>query len=70
MIEYRLPHAGSARVEIYDALGQRVEVLTDGWQAAGAHTVGWNGRRHASGTYYYRLVTQGYQETRKMLLLR
>jgi len=70
MIEYRLPRGGNARVEIYDNIGQRITVLVDGTHAAGAHTVGWDARHQASGTYYYRLLTNGFQETRKMVLLR
>ncbi|HLA62841.1 MAG TPA: kelch repeat-containing protein, partial [Rhodothermales bacterium] len=35
---------GTARVEVYDALGRRVAVLHDGTLAAGVHTLDWDGR--------------------------
>jgi len=70
LIEYRLPQAGGARIEIYNAHGQIVDVLVDGWRASGAHVVSWDAGHRASGTYFYRFMTEGFQETRKMLLVR
>ena len=70
MIEYRLPKAGDARIEIYNARGQLVEVLADRWHAAGSHMVTWDAGQRASGTYFYRFLASGFQESRKMLLVR
>ena len=70
VIEYRLPRPGNVRIEVFDGLGQRVDVLVDGRRAAGAHTVGWDAAHRASGAYTYRLVTPGYSQTRRMVLVR
>ena len=70
LIEYRLPQAGDARIEIYNARGQLVEVLVDRWHANGSHVVAWDAGHRASGTYFYRFLTGGFQESRKMLLVR
>ncbi len=70
LIEYRLPRADHARVEIFNARGQLVEVLRDGWHAGGAHVVSWDSGRRATGTYFYRFSTSGFQQSRKMLLVR
>ena len=70
LIEYRLPQSGHARIEILNARGQLVEVLKDGWHAGGAHVVSWDSGRRATGTYFYRFVTSGFRESRKMLLVR
>jgi hypothetical protein len=70
LIEFRLPQPGHVRVEVFNAVGQRVDVLADGYHVAGAHTVAWNAGRRASGTYTYRLFTQGLVETRHMVLIR
>lgn len=69
-IQFSLPQATDVRLEIYNNAGQLVEVLTDGHRAAGTHAVSWDAGRRASGTYFYRLVTPGFQETRKMVLVR
>ena len=70
MIEYRLPQAANARIEILNLRGQVVEVLRDGWHAAGSHAVSWDSGRRATGTYFYRFLSDGFQQSQKMLLLR
>jgi uncharacterized protein (DUF362 family) len=70
LIEYRLPAAGNARIEIYNAQGQIVDVLVDSWHSGGAHVATWDAGQRASGTYFYRFMTEGFQEARKMLLVR
>lgn len=70
LIEYRLPHAGRVRVEVFNSVGQRVDVLVDAHRAAGAHTVAWDASRRASGSYTYRLLTEGFSQTRSMVLVR
>ena len=69
LIEYRLPQAGDARIEIYNTRGQLVEVLADRWHAAGSHVITWDAGNRASGTYFYRFLTHSFQESRKMLLV-
>ena len=59
---------------IYNLVGQKVRTLVQGLQAAGEHTVEWDGRdsdgqRLESGMYLYRLKTPVFSQTRKMMLL-
>lgn len=70
LIEYRIPRDGRVRLEIYNARGQVVDVLVDGWRAGGNHVANWEAGRHASGNYFYRFRTEGFEETRKMVLVR
>jgi len=70
VIEYQIPRDGYVSLEVYTSSGQRVEVLVDGWQTRGAHMASWNARNKASGTYFYRFRTEGFEETRRMVLVR
>ena len=70
LIEYHIPRDGRVRLEIYNARGQVVDVLVDSRRAGGNHVANWEAGRHASGTYFYRFRTEGFEETRKLLLLR
>ena len=70
LIEYQLPRYEHVTLEVYNARGQRIDVLVDSRRPSGAHAVAWNARRRASGTYFYRFRTEGFQEVRKMLLVR
>ncbi|MBU8934825.1 MAG: T9SS type A sorting domain-containing protein [candidate division Zixibacteria bacterium] len=74
-IGFNLPKSSKARLEVYNIMGQRVAVLADRTFEAGRHIVQWHstdshGSRVASGVYFYRLETEGFTETKKMLLLK
>jgi M6 family metalloprotease-like protein len=63
------------RLNVYNIRGQRVRTLVNGMYIAGEHSVVWNGtddsgRSVGSGIYFYRMTTDGYSETRKMILLK
>ncbi len=74
-LTFLLPHRSDVTLVVYDVLGREVAVLAKGQFEAGTHPVRWegtdeNGRRAASGTYFCRLTTGPYAETRKMVLAR
>ena len=79
-IPYHLAESTDVRVNIYDAQGVLVRVLTLGHQMAGYYTsrsraAYWNGRntlgeRVASGIYFYQLQTDAISPMRKMVILK
>ena len=74
-IGYQVSEKSQVHLEVYNMLGQRILVLVDQEQEAGSHTVSWNGtdaagRPLASGVYLYRLRANGFNATRKMVLVR
>ncbi|MCP3995000.1 MAG: T9SS type A sorting domain-containing protein [bacterium] len=73
-IRFDLPRAGQVRLDIFDVTGRRITTLVDESREAGQYTSTWRGSDDAgqpvsSGMYFYRLSTDGFNETRKMLLL-
>ncbi|MCB9514488.1 MAG: hypothetical protein H6694_09290 [Candidatus Latescibacteria bacterium] len=74
-ISFSLPRAMRVTVEILDAAGRHVDTLFAGELPEGGHALTWNGadgqgRAQASGLYLYRLCGDGWQRTRRMLLLK
>lgn len=69
-ISFSLPEAGHVILDVYNISGQRVAVLADGLYSVGSHSVTWDASGMASGIYLYRLVTDDYAETKKMILLK
>ena len=63
-IDYELPRSASVRLSVHDAQGRCVATLAAGTQAAGRHSVSWDGRdaagreRH-TGFYMVRLGMTG-----------
>ena len=75
VIEYRLPEAGEARLQVFDAAGRLVRTLAEGRIEAGSHLATWDGRDHsgravAAGVYLYRFQSPAGTLTRKMTLTR
>ena len=69
-IDYSLPENARVQLEVYNLLGQQVNVLVDKYQQAGRYTVRWNASDLSSGVYFYRIKTPGFTEVRKMTLLK
>ena len=68
VIPYELASGGYVRLEVFNLLGQRVAMLVDGAQGAGAHTAVWKASVSA-GVYLYRLTVDGQQQTGRMVLV-
>ena len=67
-IFFALPQRGQVGLVIYNTAGRRVKVLVSEEMESGLHSILWNGenqqgRRVASGVYYYRLVAEGFEQT-------
>jgi predicted secreted protein len=74
-IKYSLLKSGNVKVNIYDVLGKKVKELVNKKQNAGYHQVIWNGTNMqnelvSSGIYYYQIVTEDFQDIKKMILVR
>jgi predicted extracellular nuclease len=69
-IRYMVPMAGKVSLKVYNLLGQVVETLVDQQQSAGSFVVVFNASRLSSGTYFYKLETEKYSVTKKMMLLK
>ncbi|MFQ6007665.1 MAG: T9SS type A sorting domain-containing protein [Candidatus Zixiibacteriota bacterium] len=69
-IAFDLPEPAHVKLTIYNVLGQTVETLMERDMEAGSHTVTWDARKNASGVYFYRITTNNFTDTKKMLLLK
>ena len=69
-IEYQLPNAGQVILTVSNLRGEEITRLIDKHQPAGKYQVLWNASHSSSGIYFYRLQSDGFVQTRKMLLLK
>ncbi len=69
-IEYELPTEQHIRLSVFNVLGQMVATLVDDNVAAGRYSVTFDGRSVGSGTYFYRMETGNFTETRKLVILK
>jgi hypothetical protein len=74
-VRFTVGRTGPVRLDVYDVLGRQVRNLTDGVREPETYVVRWDGndergRRVGSGVYFYRLSAPGFEQVRKMTLLR
>jgi hypothetical protein len=69
-IPFYLTRTSKISLRIYNASGQLVRQLRRDIFAAGQHQISFSAENLSSGVYFYRLVSQNGQITRKMLLLK
>ena len=74
-IKYFLSEATDVELVIINVLGERVKTLVSSAQAAGEHSIIWDGRNQygsqvSSGIYFYKMTAGGATETRKMVMMK
>jgi photosystem II stability/assembly factor-like uncharacterized protein len=69
-IEFQLPEISSARLTVYNILGEKITELVNEKLNAGYYEYTFNGEQFPSGTYIYTLNSEKYNEARKMILLK
>jgi Secretion system C-terminal sorting domain/F5/8 type C domain len=70
-IQVRMKESGSARLNVYNILGERVLAVLDTELSAGVHEVSIDGSRLGSGVYIYKLdVDNNFSQIKKMNLIK
>jgi len=75
VIDYSLPAQSRVKIIIYNLIGQEIKTIVDAEQAAGDYSITWNGTdadeiEVASGIYLYKIFSDQFVSSRKMIHLR
>ncbi|RPI16577.1 MAG: T9SS C-terminal target domain-containing protein [Ignavibacteriae bacterium] len=70
IINYQLPMSSDVKLKIYDVVGREVDVLINQKQNAGTYEVEWNASNYPGGVYFYKIFTNDFSETKKMVLIK
>lgn len=68
-IFFILPKACHVELNVYNVQGQKVATLLSAYRAAGSYQVEWNAQYEPSGVYIYRMQTETFVHSRKMVLV-
>ncbi|MCL1827500.1 MAG: T9SS type A sorting domain-containing protein, partial [Candidatus Cloacimonetes bacterium] len=74
-IKFGLKEDSKVNISIYNIKGQKVRTLTNEFMLKGNHSVVWHGKDDkekdvASGIYFYRMTTDHFTATKKMVLMK
>ena len=69
-IEFALPRSSFVTLSVFNMLGERVATIVSDRMNPGTHTVRWDATGQPSGVYFYRLEAEGFNQTRRLIVLR
>ena len=69
------PGGGHVSIRIYDVAGRLVRTLVDGVETPGRKSVTWDGQSNggqmvSTGVYFYRMTAPGFEQNRKMVIMK
>lgn len=70
VINFSIPKTSKIELSVYNVLGQKVATLLNKELAAGSYKYDFNASNLTSGIYFYKLQTENYSQTKKMMLLK
>ncbi|MEA1973668.1 MAG: T9SS type A sorting domain-containing protein, partial [Candidatus Cloacimonadota bacterium] len=69
-ISFGLKTDSNVRIDVFNMKGQKVETICDGHKNAGYHSINFVADQYSSGVYFYKISTDGFVKTKKMVLLK
>ncbi len=70
IISFDIPETGEAELSVFNILGEKIKTLAEGTMEQGYHKITFDAEDIPAGVYFYRLVTTGFAETKKLTLLK
>jgi hypothetical protein len=65
-----IPVNSNVTITIFNSIGEDVLTLVNEEKAAGSYEVNFNASGFTSGIYYYKLQTDNFAQTKKMILMK
>jgi hypothetical protein len=69
-IKFNVPKSSNVNITVFDVLGRHITTLVNEKLNAGSYETEWNANGMAGGVYFYRLETDDFSETKKILLIK
>lgn len=69
-IKFTIKKEGFVKLKVYDVSGREVSSLVKSNLKPGVYYVSFGGNNMSSGVYFYRMVTNGFSETKRMMLVK
>lgn len=69
-IEFAIPERSNVTLKVFDMHGKEVATLANDEYTAGTFRVQWDAKNFASGVYFYKLQTNEFSATKKLVLIK
>jgi photosystem II stability/assembly factor-like uncharacterized protein len=69
-LKFGIANLGNVKLIVYDVMGREVQTLVDERLQPGTYETTFDGSALNSGVYFYKMVTDGFTETKRMLMIK
>ena len=69
-IDFDIPKKSHVKLTVYDILGRQVVILLDEEKTAGKYSLVWNPKGLASGVYLYQIQADGFDNVKKLIIIK
>ncbi len=69
-IKYSVPRLSVVQIKIYDLVGREIKTLISEEKQAGNYEIKYNASDIASGIYFCKMITNGFNQTKKIILIK
>jgi hypothetical protein len=69
-IAFEISEGRHTKITIFNAEGKAIDNLVNKFIFAGVYELSWNASLFPSGIYFYKLETEGFTQTKKMILIK
>jgi len=69
-IKFNIPMTEKVKIEVFNAVGNKVATLLNEVKEAGSHEIQLNADNWATGAYFYKISAGNFSATKKMLLIK
>lgn len=70
IIKYSVLHQSFVNISIYNTQGKKILTLVNEEKSPGNYKVTFDGNKLSSGIYFYRMISNNFSETKKLILLK
>lgn len=69
-VKFEIINSEEVKLVVYDILGKEVQTLVNERLQPGTYETSFDGSKLTSGVYFYKLITNEFSETKKMLMIK
>jgi photosystem II stability/assembly factor-like uncharacterized protein len=69
-IKFEVPKSSFVTIKVYDILGKEVAQLVNEDLNAGIYSLSWDASSNPSGVYFYTIISGGFSQSKKMLVIK
>jgi hypothetical protein len=69
-LKFEIANLGNVKIVVYDVMGREVQTLVNERLQPGTYETTFDGSQLSSGVYFYKLISNGFSDTKRMILIK